>query len=262
MLQVLAYVITFFACMIGTLSGMGGGIIIKPVLDTSGQMSVAVVTFLSGVTVIMMTAWTLGKTVMRRESVLSVRNTVLLAASAAVGGLFGKQAYSIIAAWFPEPDMAGGAQATLLLTATIATFIYTIYKDKVHTKNVSSLGVIIVIGLLLGALGAFMGIGGGPFNVAVLYYFFSMPTKTATQNSLLIVLFSQLSSVLKTTMIDGVPQFPPAILAGMIFVGILGSETGRRINQKIDEDQATCLFEWAMILIMAVSAYNIYSFWG
>ena len=89
MLQVLAYLITFFACMVGTLSGMGGGIIIKPVLDAAGQMSVAAVTFLSGVTVIMMTVWTLGKTIQRRESVLDIRNTTRLAVSAAAGGLFG-----------------------------------------------------------------------------------------------------------------------------------------------------------------------------
>ena len=108
LLQVLTYIITFFACMIGTVSGMGGGIIIKPVLDATGHMSVAAVTFLSGVTVIMMTIWTLGKTIVLRESVLSARNTTLLAISAAVGGLFGKQAYSMTVALFPTPNMAGG----------------------------------------------------------------------------------------------------------------------------------------------------------
>ena len=105
-------------------------------------------------------------------------------------------------------------------------------------------------------------IGGGPFNVAVLYYFFSMDTKTATQNSLLIVLFSQLSSVLKTTVSGSIPEFPLVILFGMIAAGILGSEAGRRIYRRADEHQATILFEWAMILVMLVSAYNIYNFWG
>ena len=248
MLQALAYLITFFACMVGTLSGMGGGIIIKPVLDATGRMSVAAVTFLSGVTVILMTVWTLGKTIKRRESVLDLRNTTLLAVSAAAGGLFGKQAYSAAEALFPDPDMAGGVQAALLLAATIG--------------NITSVVAILLIGLALGALGSFMGIGGGPFNVAVLYYFFSMDTKTATQNSLLIVLFSQLSSVLKTTVSGSIPEFPLVILFGMIAAGILGSEAGRRIYRRADEHQATILFEWAMILVMLVSAYNIYNFWG
>lgn len=262
MLQVITHIITFFACMIGTVSGMGGGIIIKPVLDATGQISVAAVTFLSGVTVIMMTIWTLGKTIVLKESVLSARNTTLLAISAAVGGLFGKQAYSMTAALFPTPNMAGGVQAALLLMATIATLIYTICKEHVHAKKISSIAVIIVIGLVLGILGAFMGIGGGPFNVAVLQHFFSMKTKTATQNSLLIVLFSQLSSVLKTVVSGSIPQFPLNILIGMVIVGILGSEVGRRINKKVDEHQATFLLEVALFLIMVISVYNIYYFFG
>lgn len=119
MLQILAYGITYFACLIGTLSGMGGGIVIKPVLDATGQMSVVAVTFLSGVTVIVMAMWTLGKTFLLRESVLSVRNTMFLAVSAAVGGLFGKQVFSMTAAHFTEPDKAGGVQATQLFEATM-----------------------------------------------------------------------------------------------------------------------------------------------
>ena len=107
-----------------------------------------------------------------------------------------------------------------------------------------------------------MGSGGGPFNVVVLQYFFSMKTKTATQNSLLIVLFSQLSSVLKTILFDSLPQFPLGILIGMIIVGILGSEVGRKINKKVNEHQAAYLLEAAMILIMGISVYNIYSFLG
>lgn len=262
MLQVITYIITFFACMIGTVSGMGGGIIIKPVLDATGQISVAAVTFLSGVTVIMMTVWTLGKTIVLKESVLSARNTTLLAISAAAGGLFGQQAYSMTAAFFPAPNMAGGVQAALLLVMTIATFIYTICKGHVQTKNISSTVVIIMIGLVLGILGAFMGIGGGPFNVVVLQHFFSMKTKTATQNSLLIVLFSQLSSVLKTVVSGSIPQFPLNILTGMIIAGILGSEVGRRINRKSDERQAASLLRIAMLLVIGISVYNISCFLG
>lgn len=89
-----------------------------------------------------------------------------------------------------------------------------------------------------------------------------MDTKTATQNSLLIVLFSQLSSVLKTTVSGSIPEFPLVILLGMIAAGILGSEAGRRICSRADEHQATLLFEWAMILVMLVSVYNIYNFSG
>ena len=35
MIQLICYFVTFFACCIGTICGMGGGIIIKPVLDAT-----------------------------------------------------------------------------------------------------------------------------------------------------------------------------------------------------------------------------------
>ena len=46
----------------------------------------------------------------------------------------------------------------------------------------------------------------------------------------------------------------------MILLGIVGSETGRRINQKIDNRRATLCLEGAMLLIMAINVYNIILF--
>ncbi len=260
MIHLICYMITFFACVMGTICGMGGGIIIKPVLDAIGVMSVAAITFLSGCTVISMSCWNVGKNILKKESVLDLKNTSFLAIGAAAGGLTGKQIYTSVASLFTDQNTACGVQACLLLVATFATFLYTLKKDKIKSKEISSPIAGIIIGILLGILGSFLGIGGGPFNVAVLYYFFSMPTKKATQNSLLIVLFSQLTSTLKTVIFDGIPGVQFSILAGMILLGIIGSETGRRINKRLSNQQATFLFECAMVLIMCINVYNIIKF--
>lgn len=255
-------IVTFFACFIGTIGGMGGGIIIKPVLDATGLMSVATITFLSGCTVIAMTCWNVGKNIVKKESVLEFHTTVVLAIGASLGGILGKQLFSMVAGLFADQDMAGGVQAALLFTATLATLIYTLKKDKIQSRYVTSQAFRLVIGLLLGVLGSFLGIGGGPFNVAVLSYFFSMPTKKATQNSLFIVLLSQLTSTLKTVLGSGIPQFDPLLLAGMMVLGILGSEVGRRVNKKIDNRQATVCLEGVMVLIMAINIFNVVKFLG
>ena len=260
MIQVICCFVTFFACCIGTICGMGGGIIIKPVLDATGVMTVSTITFLSGCTVIAMTCWSVGKTLIQGESVIDIKNTTFLAIGAAVGGIAGKQLYSATASQFADPDTAGGVQAACLLLATLATFIYTLNKDKIKSKQTNSPAVSVLIGLVLGILGAFLGIGGGPFNVAVLYYFFSMQTKKATQNSLYIVLFSQAASTFKTMAFNGIPDFNISLLVFMMMFGIIGSEIGRRINKKIDDNQATRLFEGAMILIMCINIYNIINF--
>lgn len=260
MIYFICFFVTFIACIAGTICGMGGGIIIKPVLDATGVMSVASITFLSGCTVIAMSCWNVGKTILHKETVIDLRNTSILAVGAAAGGLAGKQLFSLVAAQFADKNMAGGVQACLLLLATFATLIYTVNKDRIRSMQVESAPAGLVIGVLLGILGSFLGIGGGPFNVAVLCYFFSMPTKKAAQNSLYVVLFSQLASTLKTVIFDGIPAFDSIILIGMVLVGIIGSEAGRRINKKLDNRQATLWLEAAMVFIMCINIYNIYKY--
>ena len=179
---------SFGACLVGTLCGMGGGVIIKPVLDATGAMDVATVSFMSGCTVIAMSCWSVGKTAIRRETALDLRSTPLLAIGAALGGLAGKELFSLVAAQFENRNAAGGVQAALLLLATLPTLLYTLGRERFQPRQVQSRPATLVIGLLPGLLGAFLGMGGGPFNVAVLCHFFSMPTRRATQNSLLIVL--------------------------------------------------------------------------
>lgn len=260
MVYLICILVTFGACILGTVCGMGGGIIIKPVLDATGVMSVASVTFLSGCTVIVMSCWSVGKTVIRKESVLDLRITPCLAVGAALGGLAGKQLFNLVAGLFADRNTAGGVQACLLFLATLATLLYTMKKDAFQTRHIQSSAIAIGIGLVLGLLGAFLGIGGGPFNVAALCYFFSMPTKKATQNSLLIVLFSQLASTLQTIFTTGAPQMNYLLLSGMIVVAVAASEVGRKIHRRIDDRQATVWLEGAMVLILAVSIYNMFKF--
>lgn len=262
MLYLICFLVTFAACVIGTICGMGGGIIIKPVLDAMGVMSVSTVTFLSGCTVIAMSCWNVGKTALKKEAALDLCSTPFLAIGAALGGIAGKKLFSLAAAQFAYPDKAGGVQACLLFIATLATLLYTIRKDKIAPKQVKSRAAAVIIGLFLGLLGAFLGIGGGPFNVAVLCYFFSMPTKKATQNSLLIVLLSQLSSTMQTIFTTGAPRLDPMILIGMIIAAVAASEAGRHIHRRLDEHRATLCLEVAMLLIMGISVYNMFRFFG
>lgn len=260
MVHLVCYCVTFFACVLGTVCGMGGGIIIKPVLDAAGVMPVPAITFLSGCTVIAMSCWSVGKALRKGESALELKTTPLLAAGAALGGLAGRELFNLVAGFFPDRNTAGGVQACLLLAATFATLLYTLNKERIRSRQVRSPGAGVLIGVALGMLGSFLGIGGGPFNVAVLYYFFSMPAKKAAQNSLLIVLLSQLASTLKTALFDGVPALDPVILAGMVVLGVLGSEAGRRISRRIDNAQAVRCLEAVMVLIMLINVYNIYKF--
>lgn len=259
-INITCFLVAFLACIIGKICGMGGGVIIKPVLDALGIMSVAAINFLSACTVCGMTLWSVGNSVVRRESQIDWKISSFLAVGAAVGGYGGKACFNAVAGLFSSADRAGAVQAVLLFIATLATLIYTLRKDRIASQQVSSPLPCILIGLFLGLLGSFLGIGGGPFNMAVLYYFFSMSTKIAAQNSLYIILISQIMGLLKTVFSGQIPAVPLGLLAGMVLFGILGSELGRILNRSLSECRTTLLFEGAMVLVMGISVYNFLKF--
>ncbi|MDO4460515.1 MAG: sulfite exporter TauE/SafE family protein [Clostridia bacterium] len=260
MIYFVSFLVTLAACMLGPICGMGGGIIIKPILDATGVMSVSTVTFLSGCTVISMSVWSMIKCFRHKESVIDLKNTTFLAIGAAGGGILGKMLFNYVASLFADRDMAGGVQACLMFIATLGAMLYTINRSRIKSRHIDGIIPSFVIGLGLGVFSSFLGIGGGPFNVVILYYFFDMPAKKAAQNSLYVIVFSQTASVLKSVMSGGVPAFNPVMLIGMVLCAIIATEIGRKINKKIDNSQATKLLEGAMVLIMMINLYNIWKF--
>ena len=114
----------------------------------------------------------------------------------------------------------------------------------------------------MGALSAFLGIGGGPINLVVLFYFFSMETKTAAQNSLYIILFSQITSLLTTLITHSVPEFTLPALVLMIAGGIGGGIAGRTLNKRMSSRAVDKLFLVLMGIIILISIYNAVHYMG
>ena len=255
MLQAVIY---FLVCIIATtaggISGVGGGVIIKPVLDAVSGMGTATVSFLSGCTVLAMTI-----TSMVRASGGSVkiekRRGTLLAVGAAIGGILGKELFEIVRG-------AGGstvdiAQQIMMILLTAGVFVYTLKKEHIRTKNVQNAAACVIIGLTLGLLSAFLGIGGGPINLAVLSFFFSMDSKISALNSLYIILFSQAASFLNTIVRGTVPEFDWFVLIAMCVGGVLGGLLGRSISAKLTNKGVDKLFLGLMAVITLISCYNL-----
>lgn len=259
-LYVLFWIISFGASIVGAICGIGGGVIIKPTLDAFGVLSVSSISFLSGCTVLAMTCYSVLKSKMSGESLIDLRIGTPLAIGAAIGGVVGKNMFQVLSGMFESKDMVGAVQAGCLMLITLGTLIYTIKKDKIQTMHVKNPVICVIIGLVLGIFSSFLGIGGGPINLVVLFYFFSMDTKTAAQNSLYIILFSQITSLLNTLITHTVPEFSIALLALMTFGGILGGMCGRKINKKIDTKVVDKLFIVLMAVIIGINIYNIYQF--
>ncbi len=258
-----AFLLTsFLASVAGAICGIGGGVIIKPVLDLLGLASVSAISFLSGCTVLAMSCYSVGKSFLSGEKRVDVRTGTPLALGAAVGGIIGKQLFSIVKSAAADPNRVGGVQAACLAVITLFTLICTLRKARLRTRRVTGVPACVLIGLVLGLFSSFLGIGGGPINLIVLFYFFSMDTKTAAANSLYIILFSQAASLITTLATRTVPAFDPKALALMVGGGILGGVVGRMCYQRMEEKAVGRLFVALMAVIICICVYNAKRYLG
>ena len=190
------FIISLIASVIGAISGIGGGIIIKPVIDSLGIMDISALSFLSSCTVLSMSTVSLYRN--KKQNInLDVTIPIFLGIGASLGGIIGKQVFDFSTNVF-ENKTVSIIQSIMLFVINIVILVYMFIKHKLNSKNIKSKIITLIIGCLLGIVSSFLGIGGGPLNIATIYYFYSLDPKQITLSSLIVVFFSQLSSLIST----------------------------------------------------------------
>ena len=263
-MSVTLFCIALVTSVVGSICGIGGGVIIKPVLDAMEIMSVSAISFLSGCTVLAMAVVSVGKNLKSGQVPINHRTTPALGVGAAVGGVAGKVLFNVIKGYAGNENLVGMIQALVLALITLLTLAYMLMErgGQIQTHWVDSLIVSVVIGLVLGLMSSFLGIGGGPINLAVLSFFFSMNTKEAAINSLCVILISQIASLLQTFATASVPEISPLFLCAMIVGGIVGGFLGQTVNKKLSTNQVGRLFHALLLVVTAISLYNAFRFAG
>ena len=143
----LFFIISFGASIIGAICGIGGGVIIKPVLDASGALLPGTINFLSGCTVLAMTCYSVLRNRLSGATSIEGKTAVPLAIGAAVGGLAGKQLFDIVEGLFPTPELAGAVQAVALGIITIGTLVYNLNKSRISTLSISGAAACVQVGV-------------------------------------------------------------------------------------------------------------------
>lgn len=252
------FVLYFLVCLIattmGAISGVGGGVVIKPVFDAVAGMSVSQVSFLSGCTVLAMTIVSLLRS---RGEKIELKRGTLLAVGGAVGGLLGKAVFDWVKSLTGNDGLVGVVQSVIMILLTVGVGVYMAFREKIPTKNVQNAVLCTLIGLALGVMSAFLGIGGGPINLVVLYYFFSMDTKQAALHSIYVIFFSQAASFVSSLAMQNVPAFDPVALVVMVVGGVAGGFLGRAFNKKMSARQVDVLFSVLLAVITLISVYNL-----
>jgi hypothetical protein len=106
---------------------------------------------------------------------------------------------------------------------------------------------IVVIGLVIGFIGAVMGIGGGFILVPLMIYLLRVPTSTVIGTSMVLTLITMASA---TVMHAATNHLVDAVLALILMVGgVIGAQFGARAGQNMRGERLRLLLG---LLVLAV----------
>lgn len=254
----LYFIITFLACTAGAVTGMGGGILIKPILDLLGQHDVATIGVLSSISVFTMCLISASKMCFNKTKVkIKICFLFSLALGSTAGGTQGKiifeQAVSNL-----NSSYITIIQNIIIAALLVAIFVFMIKKDTLKTFKFVTNPVAIITGFILGITSSFLGIGGGPINVAVIIIMFSFDTKTSALASIVAIFFSQLSKIVTIMLGEGFAPYDLSVLPFMLAGAVLGGIIGSQISAKLSNKQTDKFFNIVVVLVFAVCISNIF----
>lgn len=253
MIDVIYIAVILFATTLGAIAGIGGGVIVKPVFDAFGEYSAAEISVISSCAVFAMSLVSTlisVKTLTEQKQNLGI--LLPLAAGAAAGGYLGEAVFSA----FTAADSVVRAVQNIILLILIVFVIIYMRNDKRKSLERSEWYFALLTGLLLGCVSAFLGIGGGPINVAVITLVFGLGIKTAVIGSLITILFAQGTKLISVAVKDS-SAFGIKLLPIVILTGVCGAVIGRAVNRRLSDKAVGRCFTAVQIIIILLCIFNI-----
>ena len=253
MYRIIYGIVIIFATFFGAFAGLGGGVIIKPVLDLIGHDTIDAVNFISACAVFSMSISSTAKHI-KEKTEIDFKFIITLSAGAVLGGFTGSFLFDSLLN-IVSNSILKSIQGIILCVLLLISVIYINIKNKKSFKIKNHIGIIL-IGFVLGCTASFLGVGGGPINVAFLVFFFSMTMKEAAVYSVGTIFFSQLSKLISTGINHTVPNIEPITIIVAVICAVLGGILGAEINKKANEKAVKTVFTVIVAGIAIVNLYN------
>lgn len=248
-------IIILLATIAGSIAGLGGGVIIKPMLDMIGYHDVNTISLYSSVAVFSMCMVSIYKQ-LKNGFTFDIKVISIICLGSVIGGLVGESIFTVLIKVL-DNEYVKVLQAILLLITLIGIVGYTKYKGSVKKAEIKNLYLTFCIGLLLGTISIFLGIGGGPLNVTVLLVFFSYSLKEATVYSIATIFFSQISKLSSIILLGKITQYDLSFIPFIIFAAIIGGYIGTIINQRLKEVTVQKVYILLLYMLIVISIYNV-----
>lgn len=253
MIGIIYFIVIVLANTIGAIAGMGGGVIIKPVLDFIGAHSVAAISFYSTVAVFTMSIVSTSQQ-MKSGMEFNWAKIIWISIGALAGGGLGNTVFEFLLWGFNNASTVQLIQIIITILTLLFAFLYSKYEWISYDLN--TVAWYVLCGLVLGFLASLLGIGGGPINVSLMMLMFAMPIKEATVYSICTIFFSQLSKLVTIWLSTGFQRYDLTVLLYIIPAAIVGGLLGAKSSKILPPQKVTFVFQCVVIVVFIINIYN------
>ena len=239
MVTILLLILGFFAGVLGSLTGIGGGVLLTPILALYFGIPIRQAVGTSLVAVITTSAASSSVHLQRHTTDIRLGMTLELATS------FGAAVTAYLVGYFNRNALEG-LFAAFLLYSSITILAK---RGKVQMQDESSPAVDasaippyepkryplgLAASLVAGALSGLLGIGGGPIKVPVMYIFMNVPLMVATATSnFMIGVTAAASAIVYYRRGDILVQYAAPLAVGVFLGSLLGARQAPRVRTKV-----------------------------
>ncbi|WP_064592151.1 sulfite exporter TauE/SafE family protein [Streptobacillus moniliformis] len=247
------FLIIMFATGVGSLSGMGGGVIIKPSLDALSYSNLDNINFYSSLAVLTMSIVSIIKKAKQGDRIES-REFIAIAFGSIIGGKLGIQIFKNSLAYFSGDDIVKLIQITVTVIVLSLAIYYNSYCN--FTFKYKNYAIYFLVSMCLGIISTFLGIGGGPINVSLFILIFGTSMKSATLYSISTIFFSQFSKNFIDFFITGISGYDLYPLLVIIPAAILGGNLGTKINIISSDELIKKAYNIITLFVICLNIFN------
>ena len=248
-------VLSFALTCLGSISGMGGGVVLKPVMDLAGDYKAAEIGVLTASAVFVMSLVSVCRG-FGAQNQFRPLGALALGFGAVAGGFVGQALLARLVA-VADDSHVNLCQNIVLGAVEFYVLVYAFAKNP-RRLELRHTAFRLAAGVALGVFSAFLGIGGGAVNVALLMFLFNMDIKQAAAHSLLIILFSQGTKLLAIAAVEGVAAFNlMPLLPCMVVAAVAGSLLGTALTRRLGHKAVLAVFGAMLAAVLCTTGYNI-----
>ncbi|MGO9088601.1 MAG: sulfite exporter TauE/SafE family protein [Candidatus Sulfotelmatobacter sp.] len=239
-MTILLVVLGFCAGMLGALTGIGGGVLLTPILALHFGIPIRQAIGTSLVAVITTSAASSSVHLQRHTTDIRLGMTLELATA------FGAAVTAYLVGYFNRSALEGLFAAFLLYSAiTILSRGGKLKPEEDSSPAVNGETVIppyepqryplgLAASLVAGALSGLLGIGGGPIKVPVMFIFMNVPLMVATATSnFMIGVTAAASAIVYYRRGDILVQYAAPLAVGVFLGSLLGARLAPRVHTKV-----------------------------